>query len=81
MEVSKKLKANKATKNQSTKRSRRAAEWKQLNAVPEAPKDHKDNRKAFTTTSWSLRHATWWKKRVQNDHRGRTQTQKEAQND
>lgn len=31
-------------------RSRRAAEWKQLNAVPEAPKDHKDNRKAFKTT-------------------------------
>lgn len=24
------------------RRSRRAAEWKQLNAVPEVPKDHKD---------------------------------------
>lgn len=47
MEVSKKLKANKATKNQSTKRSRRAAEWKQLNGVPEVPKDHKDKQESL----------------------------------
>lgn len=47
MEVSKKLKASKPTKNQSTKRSRRAAESKQLNVVPEAQKDHKDKQESL----------------------------------